>query len=55
MSEGQFFDPRISNRAGIRNKKSLRFNQPGKFTQMADRMRMKVFIIIQKILSGSNT
>ncbi|KAL1122459.1 hypothetical protein AAG570_002790 [Ranatra chinensis] len=41
MSEAKFFDPRISARPNIRNRKSLRFNEPGKFQQMADRMRMK--------------
>lgn len=40
-SEAKFFDPRISARPNVRNRKSLRFHEPGKFQQMADRMRMK--------------
>lgn len=40
-SEAKFFDPRISNRSNVRNRKALRFHEPGKFQQMADRMRMK--------------
>ncbi|CAA9994584.1 unnamed protein product [Nesidiocoris tenuis] len=39
--EAKFFDPRISVRPNVRNRKSLRFHEPGKFQQMADRMRMK--------------
>lgn len=41
-SEATFFDPRISLKPNVRNKKSLKFHEPGKFQQMADRMRMKV-------------
>ncbi|CAH1398753.1 unnamed protein product [Nezara viridula] len=40
-SEAKFFDPRISARSNVRNRKALRFHEPGKFQQMADRMRMK--------------
>lgn len=41
ISESHFFDPRISMRSNVRNKRPLRFHEPGKFQQMADRMRMK--------------
>uniref|UniRef100_A0A224XG85 Putative u4/u6 small nuclear ribonucleoprotein n=1 Tax=Panstrongylus lignarius TaxID=156445 RepID=A0A224XG85_9HEMI len=40
-SEATFFDPRISVKPNVRNRKSLKFHEPGKFQQMADRMRMK--------------
>lgn len=42
ISESQFFDPRISAKPNIRTKRALRFHEPGKFQQLADRMRMKV-------------
>ncbi|RZF45074.1 hypothetical protein LSTR_LSTR002035 [Laodelphax striatellus] len=41
ISESNFFDPRIGAKTNIRNKRSLRFHEPGKFQQLADRMRMK--------------
>ncbi|XP_067012586.1 U4/U6 small nuclear ribonucleoprotein Prp3 isoform X2 [Anabrus simplex] len=41
LSETQFFDPRIGMKPAVRNKRSLRFHEPGKFQQLADRMRMK--------------
>uniref|UniRef100_A0A1B6G9V8 U4/U6 small nuclear ribonucleoprotein Prp3 n=1 Tax=Cuerna arida TaxID=1464854 RepID=A0A1B6G9V8_9HEMI len=41
ISESSFFDPRISAKPSIRNKRALRFHEPGKFQQLADRMRMK--------------
>lgn len=42
LAEAQYFDPRITAKPTIRNKRSLRFHEPGKFQQMAERMRMKV-------------
>lgn len=36
-----FFDDRIMQKPTIRAKRSLRFHEPGKFQQMAERMRMK--------------
>ncbi|XP_014248539.1 U4/U6 small nuclear ribonucleoprotein Prp3 [Cimex lectularius] len=39
--EAKYFDPRLTNKPMVRNKKALRFHEPGKFQQMADRMRMK--------------
>lgn len=37
----KFFDDRIAQKPGNRNKRALRFHEPGKFQQMAERMRMK--------------
>lgn len=37
----RFFDDRITIKPGNRNKRALRFHEPGKFQQMAERMRMK--------------
>ena len=37
----KFFDDRINQKPGNRNKRALRFHEPGKFQQMAERMRMK--------------
>jgi len=42
MSEQDFFDTRIAAKSAIRNKRTLKFNEPGKFTAMADKMRTKV-------------
>lgn len=40
--EGQkFVDDRIVAKSAMRTKRSLRFHEPGKFQQMAERMRMK--------------
>lgn len=36
-----FFDDRITIKAAVRTKRSLRFHEPGKFHQMAEKMRMK--------------
>lgn len=36
-----FFDDRIVAKSAVRNKRALRFHEPGKFQQMAERMRMK--------------
>lgn len=36
-----FFDDRIAAKSALRNKRALRFHEPGKFQQMAERMRMK--------------
>ncbi|KDR24472.1 U4/U6 small nuclear ribonucleoprotein Prp3 [Zootermopsis nevadensis] len=41
LSETHFFDPRIGMKSAVRNKRALRFHEPGKFQQLADRMRMK--------------
>ncbi|XP_054287564.1 U4/U6 small nuclear ribonucleoprotein Prp3 isoform X2 [Macrosteles quadrilineatus] len=41
ISESSFFDPRIGTKPIVRNKRALKFNEPGKFQQQADRMRMK--------------
>ncbi len=40
-AESKFFDPRIPTKTSIRTKRSLKFHEPGKFQQMAERMRMK--------------
>lgn len=37
----KFFDDRITAKSAFRNKRALRFHEPGKFQQMAERMRMK--------------
>lgn len=37
----QFFDDRIMAKSAVRNKRLLRFHEPGKFQQQAERMRMK--------------
>lgn len=37
----KFFDDRIAAKSAFRNKRALRFHEPGKFQQMAERMRMK--------------
>ncbi|XP_031616373.1 U4/U6 small nuclear ribonucleoprotein Prp3 [Contarinia nasturtii] len=36
-----FFDDRITAKPAIRSKRSLRFHEPGKFQQMAEKLRMK--------------
>lgn len=41
-SETRFIDPRIGVKPPIRNKRALRFHEPGKFLQLAERLRMKV-------------
>lgn len=40
--ESKFFDNRISLKPILRNKRALRFHEPGKFQQLAERLRMKV-------------
>ncbi|XP_044735067.1 U4/U6 small nuclear ribonucleoprotein Prp3 isoform X2 [Chrysoperla carnea] len=40
-SEAKFFDDRIGAKPAVRNKRALRFHEPGKFQQLADRIRMK--------------
>ncbi|KAG4074146.1 hypothetical protein HA402_014351 [Bradysia odoriphaga] len=37
----KFFDDRIAAKSAFRSKRALRFHEPGKFQQMAERMRMK--------------
>lgn len=41
VTEPTFYDERIMAKPALRGKRSLRFHEPGKFQQMADRMRMK--------------
>ncbi|ETN68110.1 Trisn small nuclear ribonucleoprotein [Anopheles darlingi] len=41
-SESHFHDDRITLKPAVRNKRALRFHEPGKFQQLAERMRMKV-------------
>ncbi|KAJ1526227.1 hypothetical protein ONE63_009384 [Megalurothrips usitatus] len=41
LSDTHFFDSRIGIKPSVRNKRALRFHEPGKFQQLADRMRMK--------------
>lgn len=41
LSETHFYDPRIGIKPSLRNKRALRFHEPGKFQQLAERMRMK--------------
>lgn len=48
ISEAHYFDSRIENKPSVRNKRALRFHEPGKFQQLADRMRMKVNKICKK-------
>lgn len=36
-----FFDDRITVKPAVRNKRALRFHEPGKFQQMGERLRMK--------------
>lgn len=40
-TEPTFYDERIMAKSALRGKRSLRFHEPGKFQQMAERMRMK--------------
>ncbi|KAK9731204.1 Protein of unknown function (DUF1115) [Popillia japonica] len=40
-SENKFFDNRIGLKPALRNKRTLRFHEPGKFLQQAERLRMK--------------
>lgn len=40
--ETKFFDARIGVKPPVRSKRALRFHEPGKFTQLAERLRMKV-------------
>ncbi|CAH1986767.1 unnamed protein product [Acanthoscelides obtectus] len=40
-SETKFVDPRIGVKPAIRTKRALRFHEPGKFQQLAERLRMK--------------
>lgn len=44
LSETHFFDNRIGVKPAVRNKRALRFHEPGKFQQLAERLRMKVSI-----------
>lgn len=42
QEEAAWFDSRLSLRPNLRTKRTLRFHEPGKFQQLADRIRMKV-------------
>lgn len=42
LSETHFFDSRIGVKPALRTKRALRFHEPGKFQQLAERLRMKV-------------
>lgn len=39
--ESKFYDHRIGLKPSLRNKRALRFHEPGKFQQLAERLRMK--------------
>lgn len=41
ITEPTFYDERIMAKPAVRGKRALRFHEPGKFQQMAERMRMK--------------
>uniref|UniRef100_A0A6M2DHA8 Putative u4/u6 small nuclear ribonucleoprotein n=1 Tax=Xenopsylla cheopis TaxID=163159 RepID=A0A6M2DHA8_XENCH len=41
LADNSFFDHRIGSKPSVRNKRALKFNEPGKFQQIADRIRMK--------------
>lgn len=41
MQDTHFFDNRIGVKPSQRNKRALKFHEPGKFQQLADRIRMK--------------
>ncbi|XP_058801099.1 U4/U6 small nuclear ribonucleoprotein Prp3 [Phymastichus coffea] len=41
FQETHFFDSRIGIKPAVRNKRALKFHEPGKFMQMAERIRMK--------------
>ncbi|KAK9878981.1 hypothetical protein WA026_003799 [Henosepilachna vigintioctopunctata] len=40
-AESKFFDNRLSIKPALRTKRALRFHEPGKFQQLAERLRMK--------------
>lgn len=42
LTETHFFDLRIGAKSAVRTKRALRFHEPGKFQQLAERLRMKV-------------
>lgn len=41
LPESRFTDPRIPVKSSVRTKRALKFHEPGKFQQLAIRMRMK--------------
>jgi U4/U6 small nuclear ribonucleoprotein PRP3 len=41
IQDTHFFDTRIGAKPAMRGKRSLKFHEPGKFQQLAERMRMK--------------
>ncbi|XP_011633950.1 U4/U6 small nuclear ribonucleoprotein Prp3 [Pogonomyrmex barbatus] len=41
IQDTHFFDNRIGVKPAMRNKRALKFHEPGKFQQLAERMRMK--------------
>lgn len=42
--ESKFIDPRIPTKSSVRTKRALKFHEPGKFQQLAHRMRVKAKI-----------
>lgn len=42
-AETKFYDSRIGAKPPLRNKRALRFHEPGKFVQLAERQRMRVY------------
>lgn len=45
-NETKFYDNRIGIKPPLRNKRALRFHEPGKFVQLAERQRMKVSFLL---------
>ena len=41
VSEAAFFDPRVSLRPSVRGRRAFNFHEPGRFQQVAARMRTK--------------
>lgn len=41
LQETQFFDNRIGSKSAVRNKRALKFHEPGKFQQLAAKIRTK--------------
>lgn len=55
-SEPNYFDNRISLKPSTRTKRTLRFHEPGKFQQLAERLRMKViFFFVVMFFFALNT
>ncbi|XP_050411583.1 U4/U6 small nuclear ribonucleoprotein Prp3 [Patella vulgata] len=41
ISDSKFFDPRVAGKGAIRQKRAFKFNEKGKFEQLANRLRTK--------------